>query len=236
MSGHELGGAGRPAAFFDLDRTLISVNSAKRYIQNERKQGRVTTRQMFLSAFYLMLYHFSLADIKEAYRRAAMSFRGKDHAELTASTLTWFLEEIAETIQPGGESALQEHKAQGHPCVLLTGSTSYLAKIVTDHWELDDWLATQFVVDDDGKMTGEIDGPICYSDGKVVLATEWAKQNGVDLKQSYFYTDSFSDLPMLEVVGFPRIVNPDPRLRRMANRRGWPILDWQEVESQEATS
>jgi phosphoserine phosphatase len=71
--------------------------------------------------------------------------------------------------------------------------------------------------------------PFCYGPGKVQRAERWAAEHGVELEQSYFYTDSLSDLPMLERVGQPRIVNPDPRLRREANRRGWPILDWRKV-------
>jgi len=84
----------------------------------------------------------------------------------------------------------------------------------------------------DGRLTGEVIKPLCYGEGKVHYAEVLAAADGIDLDGSWFYTDSFTDLPMLERVGNPRIVNPDPRLRRLARQRDWPILDW----SQDLTS
>jgi len=76
----------------------------------------------------------------------------------------------------------------------------------------------------DGRFTGEAVRPVCYGAGKIYWAERFATAQGVDLGRSYFYTDSITDLPVLERVGEPRIVNPDPRLRRVAARRGWPVL------------
>ncbi|MGD8627079.1 MAG: haloacid dehalogenase-like hydrolase, partial [Anaerolineae bacterium] len=75
----------------------------------------------------------------------------------------------------------------------------------------------------DGRLTGEIEPPPCYGQGKVVWAERFAREHAVDLSASYFYTDSISDLPLLERVGQPVAVNPDPRLRRLARARGWQI-------------
>ena len=80
-----------------------------------------------------------------------------------------------------------------------------------------------FLQSEDGRLTGAIEPPACYGTGKVVWARRFAAEHGVDLGASYFYTDSISDLPLLEQVGHPVAVNPDPRLRRLATRRGWPI-------------
>jgi phosphoserine phosphatase len=71
-----------------------------------------------------------------------------------------------------------------------------------------------------------MEAPLCFGAGKVVHASAWARDHGVDLSASAFYTDSVSDLPMLERVGEPRVINPDLRLRRVARRRGWPIESW----------
>jgi putative phosphoserine phosphatase / 1-acylglycerol-3-phosphate O-acyltransferase len=76
----------------------------------------------------------------------------------------------------------------------------------------------------DGRFTGEAVRPVCYGDGKMYWAERFAAAEGLELDQSYFYTDSITDLPVLERVGEPRVVNPDPRLRRLALRRGWPVL------------
>ena len=79
------------------------------------------------------------------------------------------------------------------------------------------------LVSEDGRLTGEVMPPVCYGPGKVVWGERFAAEHGVDLSASYFYTDSISDLPLLERVGQPVAVNPDPRLRRLARKRGWPI-------------
>lgn len=80
--------------------------------------------------------------------------------------------------------------------------------------------------DAEGRLTGRVDRPICYGPGKVEHARRWAADHGIDLGASWFYSDSRSDLPMLEAVGSPEVVNPDPRLGFVARRRGWPIHRW----------
>jgi phosphoserine phosphatase len=82
-----------------------------------------------------------------------------------------------------------------------------------------------------GRFNGEAVRPFCYGPGKVVVAERWARDNDVDLGQSTFYSDSYTDLPMLARVGHPRLVAPDLRLAREARARAWPVLDWSGTES-----
>lgn len=220
----------RIAAFFDLDRTLLSVNSGSLYVKHERKEGRISWLQYFLSALWLLMYHFSLIDMGKAFRRAVSFYQGVSHDELEQRTSEWFHSEVKQWIQPGALVALEKHREAGHPCVLLTGSSSYISRVAIEIWPLDDWLATQFIVDDKGLLTGEVIEPLCYAEGKVYWAEDWAKKNEIDLDASYFYSDSLSDRLMLERVGHPRVISPDPRLRKLARKCGWPILDWQKTE------
>ena len=85
------------------------------------------------------------------------------------------------------------------------------------------FLVTELVVRD-GRFTGQVIEPVCYGRGKAYWAERFAAEHGVDLARSYFYTDSITDLPVLDRVGHPRVVHPDPRLRRLAQRRGWQVL------------
>jgi HAD superfamily hydrolase (TIGR01490 family) len=217
---------GRAAAFFDLDRTLIDVNSGTLYARYEYENGRISTRQLVTSFFYMGLYYLSLIDIEAAYNRALAHYRGEPSSALLARTRDWFERDVAHRLQPGGKAALEEHLALGHPRVLLTSSSPYMAQTVSNAWGLDGWIANRFPTDERGLLRGELEPPFCYGAGKVVRAERWALEHDVDLDASYFYTDSYSDLPMLERVGQPRVVQPDPRLRRVAAQRGWPILDW----------
>lgn len=226
----------KAAAFFDLDRTLIKENSATLYIKHEYKQGRISLSKMMVAGVYLGLYHFSLMNIEKAYRRATTSMKGADPTQVQERTHTWFQDTIAHLLLPGAKESLAFHREHHHPCVLLTGSTEFMAREAVDAWALDDWLANCFMQDEDGKLTGEVSSPLCYADGKVHWAEQWAKEHGISLEESYFYTDSYSDLTMLERVGHPRVINPDPKLRALAQRRNWPILDWTQDNTTSPTS
>ena len=216
----------QPAAFFDLDRTLISINSAFTYARYERRRGRLSLFTFLRASLWMGLYHLSIVDIEKAFARAVEAYRGVHTDELMKLTRQFFHEEVINTIQPGARQVLQTHRDQNHPLVLLTASSPYMSKLAAQTWDLDHWLCNQFPTDDQGFLRGTFEPPLCYGPGKVHRARRWAEQNQIDLEESYFYTDSFSDLPMLEVVRYPRVINPDPRLRRAAIRRGWPIEDW----------
>ena len=216
----------RPAAFFDLDRTLIGMNSAFRYASFERKRGGITLSQFAKAAVWMGLYHLSLVDIRRAFAAAVRQYEGVPVEELRRLTAEFFEEEVVTSFQPGAMDALNHHRDEGHPLVLLTASSPYMSRLAAEAWGLDHWLCNRFPTDESGRLRGTFERPFCYGQGKVQRATQWAEAHSVDLDRSYFYTDSFSDLPMLERVDFPRVVNPDPRLRREAIRRGWPVEDW----------
>ncbi len=107
----------------------------------------------------------------------------------------------------------------------------YLSELVAEELGLDDVLCNRFEVDDSGAHTGRPVGTLCFGAGKLGYAEAYARDRGVSLADCWFYTDSFSDLPVLERVGHPVVVNPDPRLRREAERRGWPVEWWGEALS-----
>jgi HAD superfamily hydrolase (TIGR01490 family) len=124
---------------------------------------------------------------------------------------------------PAMAATVDAHRRAGHVVAILTSATCYLAAPLAADLGIEHILVTQLVVRD-GRFTGEAVLPVCYGDGKTYWAERFAAAEGIELAQSYFYTDSITDLPVLERVGEPRVVNPDPRLRRLALRRGWPVL------------
>jgi phosphoserine phosphatase len=110
--------------------------------------------------------------------------------------------------------------------VLLSSTSPYMAEAVAAELHLDDVLCNRFEVDPAGRFTGKPDGELCYGAGKLTHGTRYAQEHGVDLAQCTFYTDSTTDLPMLEAVGRPVVVHPDPRLEQVARNRGWEIVAW----------
>ncbi|MDB4977590.1 MAG: Phosphoserine phosphatase [Myxococcaceae bacterium] len=216
----------RAAAFFDLDRTLMRENSGQLYALNEYRQGRLSLKQLVQSSYWLLLHHLSLLDVERAYEKAASHWKGCRGSDVRELAAEWFKRDVAARLTPGGQRALSFHRAQGHPTVLLTNTSGYIAEAAADCWQLDYWLANEIPVDASGRITGRMDAPLCFGAGKVVKAEAWARAHDVSLAASYFYSDSLSDLPMLRRVGHPHVVHPDPRLRLEARRRGWPVHDW----------
>lgn len=213
-------------AFFDLDRTLIDVNSAVLYARHERDHKRISNWQLFTTAVYTGLYHFNLLDMNKAYSRAISYYRGLEEETLDSRSREFFHQKVRHRLQPGAQKAIEEHRSKAHLLVLLTSSSSYQARAACEAWGFDDWIANRFPTCKQGKLLGTFQEPLCYGRGKVELAEEWAKDKNVDLDASYFYSDSYSDLAMLERVGYPKVVNPDPKLKSLSKRLNWPVLDW----------
>jgi HAD superfamily hydrolase (TIGR01490 family) len=216
----------RNVAFFDLDRTLIDVNSGLLWARHERRNRHISAVQMARAVMWTALYYVAVIDMETAVTRALDHYRGVDAVALDRRTRAWFEREVAGRLRPGAAAAMHEHRRRGDALVILTNSSSFEARAAAERWGFDDYLANQFPTDPAGRLVGAFEPPLCYGRGKVARAESWAIARGADLSSSTFYSDSYSDLPMLERVGQPRVVSPDPRLRVTARRRGWPILAW----------
>lgn len=214
----------RPAAFFDIDGTLLSVNSAQLYARHLRRHGRARRRDLLRTAWYLGLYKLNLLDLERAMERASGMIAGQSEAEVSEFCDRWYREEVRAYLVPGMCRILARHRERGHEVALLSSSTHYLAGPLARDLGVEHLLVTRLEVVD-GLFTGRPVRPVCYGPGKVHWARDFAARRGLDLAASWFYTDSITDLPVLEIVGNPRIVNPDRLLRREAKRRGWPLVD-----------
>jgi HAD superfamily hydrolase (TIGR01490 family) len=212
-------------AFFDLDRTLLDCNSATLWVRREVRLGFMSRRAALSGASWIALYQTGFLDVEKVLERTIKSLAGQDEAAVVARTRAFWEEEVQKRIRAEGRTSVDEHRRSGHRVVLLTTSSVYLSEDVARHLSLDDFLSNRFQVED-GRFTGEPFRPLCYGAGKRELAEAYAARHATALADCWFYTDSAADLPVLEVVGHPVAVHPDPRLRREAKRRGWPIQDW----------
>src|SRR5690606_34015712 len=200
-------------AFFDLARTLIDVNSGLLWARHERRCGHISRLQMTRAIVWTALCHASVIDMEVAITRALDHYRGVSADDLDRRTRIWFDREVAARLRPRAAAALAEHRRRGDLLVILTNSSCYEARAAAERWGFDDYLANEFPLDGDGRLTGRFVPPLCYGPGKVARAEAWAAARGISLADCSFYSDSYSDLPMLERVGQPRVVSPDPRLR-----------------------
>lgn len=212
--------------FFDLDRTLISKNSASLWLKAELRAGVISHLQALRAAAWLLRYHLGTHDIADALRASIRYMAGSAEAELVVRTDAFFGAEMRRLYRPGALLAIASHRRAGDHLALLTSSTSYLANPVAHDLSIDGVLCNRLEVGADGRFTGAPIEPLCYGAGKVQLAERYLQSLGRDFDSAVFYSDSATDLPMLEAVGRPVAVNPDPRLRWVAMRRRWPIVDW----------
>lgn len=215
----------RIGAFFDLDGTLLSVNSGKLWVDFERRHGRIRRRKYLEAMLYLVGYKLNRINMDVVMRRGLAVVKDLTEVEIRQRTEKWYLDEVAPLVAPGSREVLRQHRQQGHELVLLTSSSPYEASLAAQHLGLDGWLSSRYEVRE-GRFTGDFLQPLCYGEGKVHYAERYAAEHDIELASSYFYSDSATDVPMLERVGHAIAVNPDPGLRRYARRRGWPIHDW----------
>jgi HAD superfamily hydrolase (TIGR01490 family) len=211
------------AALFDIDGTLLARNTAPLYMSHLRRTGQARRRDVARTLYYLFWYKLGLLDVRRALEVSMAFVRGKDEAATLADCVGWYRAAVRPWVFPGMAARVAAHRRAGHVVALLTSATRYLAEPLGADLGVDHLLVTQLVVRE-GRFTGEVIQPVCYGRGKVYWAERFAAEQGVELRESYFYTDSITDLPVLDRVGHPRVVHPDPRLRRLAQRRGWQVL------------
>jgi len=213
------------AAFFDVDHTVLEVNSGSKWVGYQWRRGQLTPFQGLLAIKWLVQYRFGLLDFESMTERILASYQGRAVQPIYDEVQRFFEQEVAWSICREARERIAEHRTQGHVVALLTSATRFVLLPLARELDLQHILCTELEVVD-GHLSGRTLGPVCYGHGKVIRAEAFAKEHGVDLSRSFFYTDSVSDLPMLERVGQPRVINPDPRLRRQAARRGWVAQTW----------
>ena len=213
------------AAFFDMDNTLLSLDSGTSYTKFLYGRGELSKRMVARVVYWSTLYKLALLDMEAVFVKLAADLRGDLEAEMIAKCEEWYRGEVAAAVAPAARVALEWHRQEGHVVVLATGSTVYAAAPVAKGVGIDHVLASGLEVGGDGRFSGKV-GALCFGRHKVALAEQWARREGVELASSWFYSDSYNDLPMLERVGRPVVVNADARLSRHARRKGWPSERW----------
>jgi len=217
---------GRPAAFFDLDKTIIAKSSTLAFGRPFYQSGLLNRRAVLRSAYAQFVFALAGADEDQMDRM-------RDY--ITAMCTGWDVAQIREIVNETlhdiidpivydeAVERIQQHKSAGQDVVIVSSSGEEVVGPIGAMVGADYVLATRMVVSDDGKYTGEIERYV-YGPEKAEAVRELAAERGYDLAASYAYSDSITDLSLLEEVGHPTAVNPDRALRKIAVERGWPIL------------
>jgi HAD superfamily hydrolase (TIGR01490 family) len=218
---------GRSAAFFDLDKTIIAKSSALAFSGPFFAGGLLSRRAVLRSAYAQFMFAIGGADhdqLEKMRTYLAQMVTGWD-----AQTVRQLVDEaLHEIINPivfdEAVDLIEQHHAAGRDVVIISASGAEVVEPIGRLLGADHVIATQMVVED-GKYNGEISRYV-YGPEKATAIRDLAEERGYDLEASYGYSDSETDAPMLEAVGRPYAVNPDRGLRRIAEERGWPILNF----------
>jgi HAD superfamily hydrolase (TIGR01490 family) len=221
----DIGGT-RAAAFFDLDKTLMQGSSAFQFGRAAYRAGLLGRRQLIADAVANVQFRLrgaTDADSLALRERIAASLEGKrvvDLERLGANVLAGILPRL----YPQMLALAHEHQDAGRRAYIVTAASQDLADILARVMSLDGGIGSQISEVVDGVYTGRPAGVFVYRSGKAAAIEQLAAREGIDLGASYAYSDSESDLPMLEAVGHPVAVNPDAALLRIARARGWDVL------------
>lgn len=215
----------RAAAFFDLDKTIIAKSSTLAFGRPFYQGGLITRRAVVRGAYAQFVFALSGADedqmerMREYLQAMCAGWDVAQIREIVAETLHDVIDPI---VYDEAVTLIAEHKSAGRDVVIVSSSGAEVVSPIGAMVGVDDVIATRMVVAD-GKYTGEIADYI-YGPGKAEAIRELAEQRGYDLDECYAYSDSITDVPMLETVGHPFAVNPDRALRKHAGEQNWPVL------------
>jgi HAD superfamily hydrolase (TIGR01490 family) len=215
----------RSAAFFDLDRTLISGASAFLFGAAAWRAGLVPSRVIArdaASALRFRLTGATDAQVVQARDRVLHAITGNRQADLAALNAT-IIPKLLDEVRPEARKLLDLHRKAGRDTYIVSATPIEIVEPLATALGMTGGIGTVAEVVD-GRYTGALIGSFCYGPGKVDAIGEIAAWEGYDLARCYAYSDSASDLPMLELVGHPVAVNPDGPLERLAHERGWPIV------------
>jgi len=212
------------AALFDMDNTLLRVDTAMSWTKFLYRRGELPVSMLAKAIYWSTLYKLAVLDMETVFTRLCRDLEGDLEADMIAKCDIWYRESVEPYIAPAARVAVEHHRQAGHTIVLATGSTAYAARPVARGVGIEHVLSSELEVED-GAFTGR-PRALCFGRHKVALAEQWAASHGIDLARSYFYSDSYNDLPMLARVGTAIAVNPDARLRRHAKKNGWAIQHW----------
>lgn len=221
-------GAGQAAvgAFFDMDKTLLTASSGWLYLIWLWQTRQLPIHQWITISRQVALYIIGVIDFPRLMSRLTILVAGSSESEAWRMSKSWFERSLRHAVAPGGLQQIALHKRQGHHVAIVSAATPYAVKPVAEVLGLGEaFLATELEVVG-GHFTGRVIEPACFGTGKVARTRSYAESHQIDLSMSYFYSDSASDIPLLEAVGHPIAVNPSRKLAQIAKRRGWPVMEF----------
>jgi len=214
-------------AFFDLDNTLLDGANGNIYAIRMVREGYMKPSLLLQMVRYTVLYKMNRLPRSEVYAFAVDIMGKYTVMEMIAFMDRNFESHIMPKLYQGGVDAVREHGEKGHITVIATAAGEYVAERVRAQLGADDIIASHTPIKGD-HMDSKALGTMAFMEVKLEIALEYCRGKGADPADCWFYSDSASDLPLLEAVGHPVMVNPQLKLRHETRGRGWPVLRFKE--------
>jgi len=215
-------------ALFDLDHTLLPLDSEYEWARYLVAVGAVDAAEVALhNARWLEAYTAGQLDFASHARFALGLLARHPRARLVQWRNAFMRDVIEPALRPTAQELLARHTRAGDLCCIVTATCRFVTEPIASHLGVPHLLAVEEECHADGEFTGVLSGVPSFGAGKVTRVLAWLRTLGMPpsvLAEAHFYSDSRNDLPLLEQVGFPVAVNPDPTLHATAQRRGWPVL------------
>jgi putative phosphoserine phosphatase/1-acylglycerol-3-phosphate O-acyltransferase len=212
----------RVAALFDFDGTIIAGYSVFAFLQEKFRRGEMSREELVATVDAIARYGLGRLGFSGLMAAGARFARGVPEERYLKLGEALFEKHIARRIYPETRDIIRAHQDLGHTVAIVSSATVYQVGPAARELGIERVLCTKYEVED-GAFTGEVVRPLCFGPGKATAAAALADELRLDLAKSYFYTDSHDDLPLLEHVGKPRLLNPDSRLEAIAVERRWPV-------------
>lgn len=209
-------------AFFDFDGTLIAGFSATVFLKEQIRRGQLGPYQLVELVSAITQFSLGTMGFSGLMTSAAQFMRGVSEQDYIEFGQELYEQQIARKVYPESRALVQAHMARGHTVAVISSATPYQVEPMARDLDIEHVICSRYEVKD-GVFTGGIERPLCFGDGKVLAAESLSDQFGIDLDQSYFYSDSDDDLQLLERVGHPQPLNPNSKLAVIAEQRGWPV-------------
>lgn len=216
------------AAFFDLDKTVIAKSSTLAFTGKLYKAGMLGRSTLMRAAVGQLVYVLFGADedqLADARDRMLQLTQGWDQAEVERIVEHALEEVVSPLVYAEALFLIDEHDRSGREVFIVSASPEEVVKPLARYIGVENVIATRARTDGDGRYTGEVER-YAYGPEKVTAVREVAEERGISLSESFAYSDSITDLPLLEAVGHPHAVNPEKDLKEIAEEREWPILDF----------
>jgi putative phosphoserine phosphatase/1-acylglycerol-3-phosphate O-acyltransferase len=210
------------AALFDLDQTLLAGFSAAAFFRERFVSGRMAPREVAESLLGTLSFALGRTGFSGLMAASTAAYRGLAESVMEEIGLEVFDKHLATKIYPESRALVHAHQEMGHTVAIVSSATRYQADPLARDMNIEHVLCTRLELEG-GHFTGRVVHPTCWGEGKADAARELAANRDLDLTRSYFYTDSHEDLPLLEIVGRPRPLNPNRQLAQIAKERRWPV-------------